>query len=190
MKAEVFWNQLLEHGSEHLILRQGNTVEANGLAVGVINDAAYRVKYQIVCDADWNVHKVRVEDLLHKNEILLSKTKDNKWLDQDNQVREDLTGCTDVDIMVTPFTNTLPIRRLKLTLHKAGETSVMYVRIPDLNVIKLNQRYTYISNDQGNGIFKYENLSSGFTSELRIDTDGLVIDYPNIFKMAWKKRES
>jgi hypothetical protein len=189
MKTEVFWNQVLEHGSEHLVLQEENIIEANGLAVGVVNDAVCRIKYHVICDTDWNVTMVKVEDLLNKKEILLTKTKDNKWLDEGNRIREDLHSCSDVDIMVTPFTNTLPIRRLNLDLHGAREIAVMYVRIPNLNVAKLHQRYTYVSDDQIGKVFKYDNLTSGFTSELRIDADGLVTDYPNIFKMVWKKRE-
>lgn len=190
MKTEAFWNQLLEHGSEHLALQQGNIIEADGLAVGVVNGTAYRVRYQVLCDTGWNVYKVRVEDLLNNKEIYLLKNENKAWTDENDQPFEELSGCSDVDIMVTPFTNTLPIRRLNLILHESREISVMYVRIPDLNVSNLKQRYTYLADGRDGRIYKYENLNSGFTSDLTVDADGLAIDYPGIFKMVWKKDES
>jgi hypothetical protein len=91
--------------------------------------------------------------------------------------------------MVTPFTNTLPIQRLKLKQNEAQEISVVYVSVPDLGLSKFDQRYTCISEGKAGGIYKYESLNSGFTSELKIDEDGMVIDYPGIFKLAWKRKE-
>jgi hypothetical protein len=47
----VFWNQLFEQGLEHLTLEQRDHIEANGLAKGTIDGIAYRIKYQVICDA-------------------------------------------------------------------------------------------------------------------------------------------
>ena len=37
-------------------------------------------------------------------------------------------------------------------------------------------------------MYRYESLKSGFTAELKVDEDGLVIDYPDIFRMEEKRR--
>ncbi len=186
MKIEVLWSQLLEQGLEHLILEQNDHKEANGLAIGSIKGVGYRIKYQIICDAGWNAQNIRVEDLLNEKEIVLVKSGNNDWVDESNKTLKALNHCTDVDIMVTPFTNTLPIRRMNLALHESREISVMYVSIPDLSVSRLSQRYTYLSQEKDSGLYKYENLNSGFTSEITVDSNGLVTDYPDIFKMVWK----
>jgi uncharacterized protein len=185
MKTEIMWEQLLGNGLEHLILNQGAQIEVESLAVGVLSDAPYRILYQITCDAHWNVQKLSMLDLLGDKKVDLIRNK-NSWLDGEINPMETFYGCTDVDIMVMPFTNTLPMRRLKLELGIAKEISVVYVSIPDLELSKLDQRYTCISKDMDGGIYRYENLSSGFTSELKVDADGLVVDYPGIFKMVWK----
>jgi len=187
MKIEVLWSQLLEQGLEHLILEQNDDDnEANGLAIGSIKGVTYRINYQITCDAGWNVQNVRVEDLLNEKEIVLVKSGNNDWVDESNKTLKALNHCTDVDIMVTPFTNTLPIRRMNLALHESREISVIYVSIPDLSVSRLSQRYTYLSQEKDSDLYKYENLNSGFTSEITVDSNGLVTDYPDIFKMVWK----
>ncbi len=189
MKIEVLWDQLLEHGLEHLILEQDVDIEVNSLAIGTIDGAAYRIKYQIVCDAGWKVKRVRVENLLNKQEIVLIKNENNKWADETNKIIKGLDDCTDVDIMITPFTNTLPIQRMKLDLNESKEIPVIYISIPDLSVSGLKQRYTYVSREKDDGIYKYENLNSGFTSVIKVDGDGLVTDYPDIFKLVWKKSD-
>ena len=187
MKTEVLWQQLIDHGLEHLILLQGDQIEANGLAVGMLKDVAYRIQYQIVCDANWNVQTVGVKNLLNDNAFSLARQGDS-WLDEQNHSVEALRGCTEVDIMVTPFTNTLPIRRLNLASDEAKEISVVYVSVPDLSVSKLSQRYTCLSQEEDGGVYRYENLNSGFTSDLKVDSDALVVDYPGIFQMIWKNR--
>ena len=65
---------------------------------------------------------------------------------------------------------------------------MVYIGLPDLTVSKLEQRYTCLSLDQDGGIYRYESLKSGFTADLKVDTDGLVVDYPDIFKMDSKRR--
>ncbi len=99
-----------------------------------------------------------------------------------------LDGCTEVDIMITPFTNTLPIRRLNLNLGESREISVAYIGLPGLKLSHMQQRYTCLSHDENGGTYRYESLKSGFTAELRVDTDSLVVDYPNIFEMDAKRR--
>ena len=189
MRIEVLWEQLIDKGLEHLILRQGTQIEAEGLIVGMLKDAAYRIQYRIVCDMKWNTQSVSVKDLLNDKEFTLTRSGE-EWLDERNRVIEPLRGCSDVDIQVTPFTNTLPIKRLNLKQGESKEIAVVYVSVPELNLSKFEQRYTCLSKDKDGGVYKYESLNSGFTSELKVDVDGLVVDYPGIFKLAWKQTQT
>jgi hypothetical protein len=187
MQTEVIWEQLVGHGLEHLILQQDQNIEVDSLAVGMLEEIPYRIKYRIVCGLDWIVRRVRVEDLLTHKTIVLIKGLDGSWADEHDRLFEELNGCTDVDIRITPFTNTLPIKRLKLVLHESCEIGVVYFTVPKLTVSKIYQRYTFLSQEKDHKVYKYESLDSGFTSEIKVDKDGLVIDYPGIFKMAWKQ---
>ena len=184
--VEVLWDQLIGGGSEHLILRQGSIIEANSLAVGRLDEAAYRIQYQIVCDATWNVQKVSARNLLNSQSFALTK-KGDEWLDEQGGAIESLRGCSDVDIMVTPFTNTLPIKRLNLAKGEAKEITVVYVRVPELSLSRFEQRYTCLDKEKVDSVYRYESLDSGFTSDLKVDEDGLVEDYPGLFKMVWKR---
>ncbi len=187
MKIEVLWEQLQHRGLEHLVLHQGRLIEADGLAVGILESAPYRIQYRIVCDAAWNAQSLIARNLLAGKGFALTR-EGHEWFDEQHHTIEVLHGCLDVDIMVTPFTNTLPIKRLNLAAGQSQEISVVYVQVPELGISKFGQKYTCISRDKGGGIFKYESLKSGFTADLSIDEDGLVVDYPGIFKLAWKEK--
>ncbi len=39
------------------------------------------------------------------------------------------------------------------------------------------------------GIWRKPGLASGFSAELPVDSDGLVIDYPGLFKRIWRSPE-
>jgi hypothetical protein len=97
----------------------------------------------------------------------------------------ELDGCIDVDISATPFTNTLPIRRLGLEPGESEELAVTYVRVPELLVGAERQRYSCLEAQANGELYRFEALPSGFTAELPIDAEGLVIDYPGLFRRAW-----
>ncbi len=79
-----------------------------------------------------------------------------------------LDGCTDVDISVTPFTNTLPIRRLNLDQDESTEIETVYISVPELQVETAIQRYTCLDSlDDEGGRYRYESVPSGFTAEFR-----------------------
>ena len=46
------------------------------------------------------------------------------------------------------------------------------------------QRYTCLERDADGGLYRYEDRGTfrGFTADLPVDADGLVLDYPGIFR--------
>ncbi|MGE5071854.1 MAG: putative glycolipid-binding domain-containing protein [Anaerolineae bacterium] len=187
MKLEVLWRQLVGAGAEHLVLNLDGDIRADSLAVGEVESTAYRIHYMIECDAGWNVQRVQMEDLLNRKYGVLKRDENNLWTDEaGNKIRE-LDGCSQVDIMITPFTNTLPIRRLNLQVGESRPVAVAYISLPGLKLSRMEQRYTCLSKDENGTVYRYESLKSGFTADLKVDTDGLVVDYPNIFEMDAKR---
>ncbi len=180
------WEQLAGRGLEHLLLLGDQTLEADGVAVGILDAAAYRIRYRISCDANWNVRHFSVESLSGNARVELTRDASG-WLDSNGRTQESLRGCTEIDIMATPFTNTLPIRRLGLRPGQSAEIAVVYVHIPDLEVSRANQVYTCLRWGSGGGVVRYESMSTGFRADLTVDADGLVTDYPGIFRQVWKK---
>jgi uncharacterized protein len=188
MILEVLWRQLVGTGSEHLILNIDQGILADSMSVGEIESAAYRVHYEITCGANWQVERVRVENLLTQRATTLVRDEDNRWRDEQAYAFKALDGCTDVDIMITPFTNTLPIRTLNLKPGESKEIAVVYFGLPDFVPARFEQRYTCLGLDENGGLYRYENIRSAFTADLKVDSDGLVIDYPVIFVMEAKRQ--
>ena len=112
---------------------------------------------------------------------LLSDGQGN-WTIPDGRAVPELRGCIDVDISVTPFTNTLPIRRLGLAPGDSAELSVAYFEGTELQAWPEPQQYTCLEKNDWGGLYRFLSPDGGFTADLLVDSDGLVLDYPELFK--------
>lgn len=150
------------------------------MVLGVKDSLPFRLWYQIWADSNGKVR----ECLLYAGGESLHLYTDGKgnWIDASDSAYPALAGCLYIDITVTPFTNTLPIRHLGLKPGESGEIPMVYISAPDLDVRLTRQRYTCLSHTDTGGIYRYEGLESGFTADLPVDARGLVLDYPGIWK--------
>ena len=89
-----------------------------------------------------------------------------------------LTGAIDIDLSITLFTNTLPIRRLKLRAGQFAEIVTVYIYMPTLTLTTVPQRYTCLELGKR---YWYESLDSDFTRDIEVDGRGLVVTYPGLF---------
>jgi predicted transport protein len=190
-KSDVLWAALEDEGFEHLLLTtSSSTIRADGLIVRRENDGpAYRAHYKIECDPLWRVRAVEI-DVTDPDAGHLDLTSDGNgiWLDADCQPIAPLNGCTDIDIQASPFTNTLPIRRLRLNDEATARIDVVYIDPRTATFERTSQRYTRLrGTDGGSGLYHYTSLDSGFETVLAVDADGLVIDYPHFFRRAWSR---
>ena len=81
----------------------------------------------------------------------------------------------------SPFTNTLPIRRLPAVVVGAPTPlTVAYVALPDLTIRPTAQEYTLLERRPDGARWRFRSLDDGFTAELSVDAAGLVRDYPGI----------
>ena len=65
-----------------------------------------------------------------------------------------------------------------------------YIAAPQMRLQVKQQRYTCLDATPTGGRYRFESLTEGavsFTAELPLDGDGLVLDYPNLFRRvgAW-----
>jgi hypothetical protein len=159
---------------------------ANGLVIGLEAGRPFRVGYEIRCDERWLVREVRAAAPDSERPVLeLLADGEGHWKRRGGEPVPELDGCIDVDISATPFTNTLPIRRLGLEPGRSEEVAVAYVRVPEQLVAPERQRYGCLEARRNGGLYRFEALPSGFTAELAVDGEGLVLDYPELFRRAW-----
>ena len=189
MERNIMWVPWSEPGFEHLRLIENNDgISVDGLIIGLAQNLPFRARYQIHCDATWNVREITLA-LINSagHDVTLRADGKGHWVDESGNSVPSLDGCVDVDISATPFTNTLPIRRLGLSVGQSSELTVAYVAIPKMKWKPVRQRYTCLKTNPQGGLYKYEGLFRGFTAELRVDSDGLVVDYPETFRRIWPR---
>jgi len=136
------------------------------------------VSYTVIADAGWRTREVHVWLTTPDEQRSLVMEFDEDviriWVNRQDQA--DLHGCIDADLEFSPCTNTLPIRRLNLSVGEAADVRAAWVRFPSLRVEPLDQTYTRT----GDHTYRYR--TGDFEAELRVDQDGLVIDYPGIWR--------
>src|SRR5262249_11187211 len=100
------------------------------------------VRYRVECNEAWETHAVEVAQSVAGNERTLGLTvnSERRWLANGHEV-EALRGCIDVDLGVTPATNTLPIRRLGLRPGESVTIEAAWVRFPALEIVRAAQGY-------------------------------------------------
>lgn len=178
------WQDWNGHGLEHCSCTQ-NAVSLilEGVVAGT-RHGVYGGQYRVRTDADFRTREVRVGYVggpcLH-----VESDGEGNWRDLiENRALLALDGCIDVDIGMTPATNTLPIKRLKLKARESREITVAYIPLPDqidgdFLPQRAEQRYTCLIPGQR---YLYEGLFRAFTAELEIDAAGLMLDYPDTFR--------
>lgn len=146
-------------------------------ATSVIDSERGRYSYELVCEPDWTFRVIRIEAAAGERALTIESDGKGEWT-VDGEWRSDLDECIDIDLPVTPFTNTLPIRRLGLAIDDEADVAVAYVEFPDLEVIVDPQRYTHLDDDS----YRFDSLDTDFTADLTVDADGVVVQYPELFE--------
>jgi hypothetical protein len=146
--------------------------------IGYYQEKIYRLEYSIQTNKAWRTLAVEINSW-HDNQtqrIHFKGDGEGNWTD-DGKTIEAFTGCIDVDIPLTPFTNTLPINRLKLSKGQTQEIKVIYFDILEKKISAVRQKYTCISPTS----YYYENVPNDFEATIEVDKSGFVVDYPDLF---------
>jgi uncharacterized protein len=169
-------------GSEQVSIRTlDGGIVAGGIVLAVVEGRPLRLSYSVQCDEAWRVRSVDVE--IHEGgRVHLVADGQGRWRTGSGEKMETLAGCIDVDIRATPFTNTLPIRRLGLVPGESRDLSMAFIDVPRLDVRAVEQRYTCVEASAHGGVYRFE--SGSFSADLTVDRDGLVIDYPGGWRRA------
>lgn len=189
MDTHVYWTLLEQPGLEHLHLTATDDgILADGLVLGSEEAVPFRLWYQVRAERDWTVRECAFQAAGPPGPpVRYTSDGQGRWTDAAGHHVPALDGCLDVDIAVTPFTNTLPIQRLALAPGERAEVLVAYVTVPDLGVRPVRQRYTCLSRGVSGGVYRFEGLESGFRADLEVDGDGLVVEYPSLWRRLWMR---
>lgn len=181
MRRSLRWKTREGGGLEHLALEEGDAILAQASVIGPAAGALYEGElfgcaYRLECDARWRVRRLAAW-VAGGATLALVADGEGRWTDGAGAPLPALDGCIDVDLSCTPFTNTLPLRRLGVAPGRRHEILVAFVEFPSLSLRAARQAYTGLAT----GHVLFESLDTGFRAELALDADGLVLDYPGLF---------
>lgn len=179
MQTHLLWQGLLHQSLEHCVVARSTAgTEVSGVIVGLFDNTICRVEYSINTNTDWETHYFAIKAQLADRAIHFTGERDTpgSWLIEGIRA-EELDGCIDIDISLTPFTNTLPINRLKLSQKESRMIDVVYIDVLEQAISRKQQRYTRISDEA----YRYENMPNDFEAVISVDGEGLVADYPGLF---------
>lgn len=187
MQREVIWRSDDGIGAEHLLLTETDAgIVADSVVFATREVEPTRTRYRAELDHDWRIRGIAVtveRAGQPERSLLLRSDGDGHWRDDGGAPLPEFDGCFDIDISATPFTNTLPIRRLRLQPGQVEPIRVLFVHIPTLAIEPWDQQYTGLTPDT----VRYESVGTDFRRELTIDGDGLVVDYPCLFTRVWSR---
>ncbi len=198
MHHEAVWEWVDRKGLEWCVVTErAKGVRVEGRVVAVLGEEAMKLSYELELDAGWGFLQARLscESGTATTDREIERTAQG-W-SVDGQPRPDLEGCVDIDIMASPLTNTLPIRRLPWEPGRSHDILTAYIRVPELSVERVGQRYSLLGSDSAGGqrfeyllpaqptsqpgttrAFEYHSAASGFRATLQVDASGLVCHYP------------
>lgn len=158
-----------------------NRIKAYGriVAAATQNAPAFSASYDLVTDESGATKRLSLTVTLAERERQLSIARDeeNMWLVQDHQGqtnRAAYNGALDVDMIFSPFFNTLPIRRTGLYQRSDSlSVPVVYVSLPDIAVEAATISYSSASD----GIKLHSPVAD---TTVTVDSDGFILDYPGL----------
>lgn len=173
------WNKDREGvGLEHLLLAE---CVADSVVLAFDDERGpFRLTYRLTWDESWRLRDAQLVLATERStrELHLETDGRGHWRDANGAISA-LDGCVDIDIWPTPFTNSFPIRREPLAIGERRQFLMAWVFAPDLTVHPQPQAYTRLADR----LYLFENLDgSGFRAELAVDEDGIVLDYPDLFR--------
>ena len=122
MAVTARWRSADGGGLEHLVIEEtssGHKVDA--VVVGDAVGAPFWAHWRLTVDAAWRTRRLDVEVVGHDRRLALRADGEGSWTNVDGVPLPDLAGAIDLDLSASPFTNTLPIRRLALPVGGAAE---------------------------------------------------------------------
>jgi hypothetical protein len=171
----VSWDGLESNSTETCCVSES----ADGFrAESTIHGTLGQCMYTLIADDHW---RFRLLALVLGSRSLRVEFDGTVWT-VDGRERQDLEAAREVDVSISPLSNTLPIRRLELAIGESADITTAYVAVPELTVVPDPQRYSRLADHE----YRYESRDSNFDRVVTVDEHGLVVTYPGLFARSAK----
>ncbi len=179
MTHAIVWRRIDKPGHEYCRLQELETgARLTGVAILTNDSTPHCVEYEIHCDPTWRTLRCRLaENSTSVRTDWEIRREGNLWMMNGVEVPA-VAGCEDIDLGFSPATNLLPIRRLGLKTGESAAVNAAWVKFPEFTLELLAQTYTRVTDDT----YRYESADGKFRRQLKVDENGFVLDYPEIWR--------
>ena len=136
------------------------------------------IHYVIRLSPTWQVRQFLLFRDLDEPDLWLGADGTGRWGEMNGAHRHDLAGCTDIHLACTPFTHTVPIRRLQIAVGGTADVISADVDVETLGAVPVRHRFERTAARR----FERTDLDTGVIAQFDIDAYGLVHDYPGEFR--------
>jgi hypothetical protein len=180
-EQSVVWQRLDIPGHEFARLFFDNSGwQFKGAALFVYEKLPCCLDYELKCNSEWEILSGRVSGWVGEQaiEIAIFVEQDRRWC-LNGQECARAAGCIDLDLNFSPLTNTLPIRRINLSIGEKVEVRAAWLKFPSFEIESLEQSYYRIDATT----YRYKSSGGQFVADLKVNETGFVTSYPNFWQI-------
>ena len=174
-EQEIAWTTWDGEHSETLRLGfENGGWTAEGTVAGA--DIAYVVRF----DEIWRTRQFLLFRDLEDADLWLATDGTGLWGETNGVVRDDLTGCTEIGLLCTPFTSSIAAKRLSATGVTSEAFTVAMIDVDTLGITVHEHEITQLGADR----WHHRSHTTGRAYEFWVDSFGLIIDEPDRFRRS------
>jgi hypothetical protein len=128
--------------------------------------------------ATWQLQQMLLFRDMDEPDLWLANDGRGRWGEVNGAVRRELGGCDDIDVLCSPFTRTMAIRRLHLEVGQSTDVESITVDTETLSVQRARLEYTRL----GSHLWVVRRDDGGPSHEFEVDDFGLPLDIDGHFR--------
>ena len=179
MQTNLLWTGREYYSLENCLVNTTDIgSEINSVIIGKYDEKIYKVEYKVKTNQHWETiyAEIHCQHSNQREQLIIEGDAKGNWT-MNGKEADQFRGCMDIDIPLTPFTNTLPINRLKLSQGEEHQIRVIYLDLLEQKTIPVKQKYIRLSETA----YHYQNVPNDFEAKIEVDELGFVVDYPSLF---------
>ena len=178
MQKTLLWTGREYRSLERCVITTSNTgARIESTISGYYENKIYKVDYSIETNDRWETQFFEVRSRIDNRSEIFTLKKDGNGNWNDGKKADKFPGCVDIDISLTPFTNSLPLNRMRLPLNEERVVQILYIDVLASRISPVRQRYVRLSEL----LYHFENIPNDFQADILVDEDGFVVNYPGLF---------
>jgi hypothetical protein len=179
MIRNIIWKGLEDESLEFCRINFGKLITVKSSIVGCSDDVPFKVDYELEMSEDWIISNFNIKACLGNadHSFSLNHNGHGGWYNSGKEWKH-LEGCMDIDITLTPFTNSLPINRLSPQLNQQIDIDVVYIDVLRFGITPRRQHYIQLDENT----YRFSHDHDDFTADILFDDCKLVTRYPGLFE--------